>query len=119
MSETNKKVHFMDPKRRLRKLVKDIDLDPETASKRISFNADNSDEKIYSYNEMKAVFDKAAWAVPAGLKNEHVLRNISSFWAKVRKAGNAMIVYKLDRKAPRYSQKQMEIVRRVLERYTR
>lgn len=39
MSETNKKVHFMDPKRRLRKLMKDIDLDPETASKRISFNA--------------------------------------------------------------------------------
>ena len=39
MSETNKKLHFMDPKRRLRKLVKDIDLDPETASKRISFNA--------------------------------------------------------------------------------
>ena len=39
MSETNKKIHFMDPKRRLRKLVNDIDLDPETASKRISFNA--------------------------------------------------------------------------------
>ena len=39
MSETNKKLHFMDPKRRLRKLVKDIDIDPETASKRISFNA--------------------------------------------------------------------------------
>jgi len=33
------KLYFMDPKRRLRKLIKDIDLDPETASKRISFNA--------------------------------------------------------------------------------
>jgi len=36
---TNKRLHFMDPKRRLRKLIKDIDIDPETAAKRISFNA--------------------------------------------------------------------------------
>ena len=34
------KLHFMDPKRRLRKLIKDIDLDPETAAKRISFNSE-------------------------------------------------------------------------------
>ena len=41
--ETNKKLYFMDPKRRLRKLIKDIDIDPETAAKRISFNADWKD----------------------------------------------------------------------------
>jgi hypothetical protein len=37
---TNKRLHFMDPKRRLRKLIKDIDIDPETAAKRISFNSE-------------------------------------------------------------------------------
>jgi hypothetical protein len=119
MSETNKKVHFMDPKRRLRKLIKDIDLDPETASKRISFNADNSDEKIYSYNEMKAVFDKAARAVPPGYNFTSWSHQISDFWWNVRLAGNATIVYRLDRNAPRYSKREMEIVRRGLERYTR
>jgi hypothetical protein len=45
MSE-NKKVHFMDPKRRLRKLMKDIDLDPETASQKISFNASYTQDRI-------------------------------------------------------------------------
>ena len=112
MSETNKKLYFMDPKRRLRKLVKDIDLDPETASKRISFNADNDDEKIYSYDEMKAVFDKASNSVTRTSRAKY---HISQFWLDVRPT----ILYKLDRTAPRYSKREMEIVRRGLERYTR
>ena len=112
MSETNKKLYFMDPKRRLRKLVKDIDLDPETASKRISFNADNDDEKIYSYDEMKAVFDKASNSVTRTSRAKY---HISQFWLDIRPT----ILYKLDRTAPRYSKREMEIVRRGLERYTR
>ena len=106
------KLYFMDPKRRLRKLIKDIDLDPETASKRISFNADNDDEKIYSYDEMKAVFDKASNSVTRTSRAKY---HISQFWLDIRPT----ILYKLDRTAPRYSKREMEIVRRGLERYTR
>ena len=36
----------MDPKRRLRKLMKDIDLDPETAAQKISFNASYTQDRI-------------------------------------------------------------------------
>ena len=93
MSE-NKKVHFMDPKRRLRKLMKDIDLDPETASKRISFNADTVIVKSDEAQELHRKLGEAIGEIEnleTKLREAKRVRNEASakYWALVDEAVKA------------------------------
>ena len=43
LAEEKKEIRFMDPKRRLKRLINDVDIDPLEAAKKISFSSDAED----------------------------------------------------------------------------
>jgi len=75
-------------------------------------------ERKYSYNEMKAVFDEAAMSVKSMDISKYIksslLYKINMFWMRLKEVGDAVILPGLDRNMPRYTEFEMEEVKKRL-----